>query len=516
MWLQKHKPKVEEIWCHETIEPTLSKWLDEVENGTNTYTGFFLNGFLGTGKSAYVKGYLKQRGYYVQELAAYEKRDKAFMQQSFLGMVQMKSMLRNVKRCVVVDEVESLAKTEKSGLDELISYFASTKRKLAGDEVRKVRTIPIICLSTIGNLKKDQIDELKKETMFLALTEPSKKTLETITKNLFAAEDLEVDDSVITTMQSYAMSDIRLLVNTGQYLTSTEDDVDRAMDHLVKNKQNLYISDAMFRYMNNPSFTANEVNFVYTSDKSKTAMFVHENYPRAIATQSATVTTQLNHFMRTIDSICFFDVIENMMYLRNYWILSTMQGAACVQLPYHYIHRKPHGSSVWTKWPDILSVNAQAQNLKKCFREEVEKISTECSRDSQDLHHYIVVVLELIMKEKHTEAMQYLFDKKLLDSDELMKSSKRIVTVLDSLSKYIKISKTYGNWQTFYKQNKSNKELDAILRSNLVSTSTFEVKLDTPFIPLNDRGGPLSQKEQEVICKRRTRTRMKVQVKKRQ
>lgn len=472
IWYEKYRPKcLDDITIPDHTKEELKEWFKKFQQGDNTQCALLFMGPPGLGKTSLAHIILKEFGYSVKEFNASDIRSKSLIMENLDGLINMASVHTvgrpNVKVGIIMDEVDGMFKGDRGGMDALLSFIAiPSKRTKAKDVVNHNRKVPVICISNIAGVKKDKINSLKKECFTIEFTVPSDQDMITVLDKIATNEKMEISADAKDRIVSYSQADFRKLISLMEFIHTCYlglpigvEEVEHCLLVMTPKAQDLYVTDAVKKFMND-KLDAHEIQSIYNSDKSKTPMVIHQNYLSAVSAQKEPISTKLQTAIHIINSLIISDEIEKMMYSNQNWGLQHAQSLTCAHIPSYYINRKPKQYPIEPKWAGILSVNSQAQNLWKNVHLELEAMSTSNKIYSiGDLQHIIELIFHHLINGNVEQSMALVSRYKLCH--ELHEHSKKALTVLDKLGKYIKSSPYYGLWAKFMTKNKSNHELDA-------------------------------------------------------
>jgi hypothetical protein len=184
-------------------------------------------------------------------------------------------------------------------------------------------------------------------------------------------------------------------------------------------------------------------------------MVVHHNYLKAICMQETTVAEKISCIIATMDSLVVSDVIEKTMYNTQCWFLQPIQGYASTYIPNYYINKHPKTAVAQSEWASVLSVSSQSQNLKKNARDLQYNVHSYTITDVQSL---IEITFQLFVTQKYEHAVRHIVYYKLCNLDEF--KTKKAVTVIDKIAKFIKLSRYHLRWSNFKETIKNDKMFD--------------------------------------------------------
>jgi len=380
--------------------------------------------------------------------------------------------------------------------------------------------VPIICICNIGNVKKETINSLRKDCFTIEFTVADSISLSKAADRVIQSEKMRITDEAKKTIVEYSQGDFRRLLNILEFIDLYKgkiliDDqiLDRCFSLICRKDQDLYITDAI-RELINARQDPVRIQAIYNGDKSKTPMVIHQNYLRSISVMKTTAMNKINLALVVVNSLITSDVIEKIMYNTQNWSLQPIQSYTCAHIPNYYMNLASKTTQVDAKWASVLSINSQAQNLRKNIYLELHKLSNHKTYNIADLQHIIELVFIRLINNDILPAVELLYSYNLfsLDNDTVTQShftgkvitelsKKKALLIIDKLAKYIKISPYYEQWNQFKSLNKNNKELDAHIKSALIEKMGSDTSLTMKIHTTHDRktGKPKTAQTQSKI-----------------
>jgi len=478
LWYERYRPKsLDDIIISKAKKIAVKEWFEKYQAGDTAQCAMLFIGPPGLGKTSLAHIILKEYGYTVKEFNASDIRSKSLITENLDGLINMTSVkslgvIKN-KPAIIMDEVDGMFKGDRGGVDALLSFISIPSKRKRKNFVNHNRSVPVICICNVGNVKKETINNLKKECFTIEFTLPSSGEIMTVLDKVACHEDMDISDEAKDQIIEYAQTDFRRLICLLEFIDNIYGKVCIGMDQMKKcfsimclKEQDLYVTDAV-KKMINEKLDPYRIQAIYNSDKSKTPMVIHQNYLRAIAGQGKQkVEEKLADSISIMESLIVSDEVEKIMYNTQNWGLQPVQSLTCAHIPSHYINRKAKQHIIETKWAGILSVNSQAQNLWKNVHQELNQMCSNKTYSVTDLQHLIEVIFHYLITAQIEPAMMRISNYDLCpefhDHDKKSgKDRKKALTIIDKLGKYIKISPYYVKWDKFLQKNKNNKDLDA-------------------------------------------------------
>jgi DNA polymerase III delta prime subunit len=516
IWFEKYRPKsIDDLVISNTKKDLIRQWFIDFQAGTTSQFAILLIGPPGLGKTTLAHIILHEFKYHVKEFNASDIRSKALIEENLSGLVKtpsnfLASRRRNFKggsipiNGVIMDEVDGMFKGDRGGVDALLSFITPTEKY--GPDKPHNRKVPIICICNIGNVKKETINSLRKDCFTIEFTVADSISLSKAADRVIQSEKMRITDEAKKTIVEYSQGDFRRLLNILEFIDLYKgkiliDDqiLDRCFSLICRKDQDLYITDAI-RELINARQDPVRIQAIYNGDKSKTPMVIHQNYLRSISVMKTTAMNKINLALVVVNSLITSDVIEKIMYNTQNWSLQPIQSYTCAHIPNYYMNLASKTTQVDAKWASVLSINSQAQNLRKNIYLELHKLSNHKTYNIADLQHIIELVFIRLINNDILPAVELLYSYNLfsLDNDTVTQShftgkvitelsKKKALLIIDKLAKYIKISPYYEQWNQFKYLNKNNKELDGQIKSALIEKIGSDTSLTMKIHSTHDR-----------------------------
>lgn len=533
IWFEKYRPKsMDDIVISDNKKKALREWFTKFKSGDNQECGLLFTGPPGLGKTSMAHIILREFGYRPKEFNASDIRSKILVKDNLNGLINITDVNRITGKKIlpigiIMDEVDGMFKGDRGGIDELLSYISVPSNRKKKVNKNNNRTIPIICICNIGNIKKETIKNLQKECYEIRFSMPDTRQMTTVLNRIVVAEDMTVAENAVKEIVDYSQGDFRRLIGILEFLCVVrgkhidKPDVEWAYDVLSRKEQDLHITDSIRGLINN-RLDGHTIHTIYDGDKSKAPMVVHQNYLRAISVQKTTPFNRIENAISCIDNLIISDVIEKTMYNTQCWYLQPIQGYTCTTMPNYYINKYPKTAPVDAVWASVLSVNSQSQNLKKNMYQEIYAVDRSHGYSIEDIQTIIEVIMHHIISGNTETAVKMLLSYNLTDLEDCLKPTcrKKAVLVIDKIAKYIKISPWYKKWVKFRDANKSNRDLDQSIRDyvkmynkGMTVTTSKPVKLPQPSVSVTPKSAgvvPKTDEEQRVLARKRKSVVIKV------
>jgi DNA polymerase III delta prime subunit len=278
-----------------------------------------------------------------------------------------------------MDEVDGMFKGDRGGVDALLSFITPPGKY--GPEQHHTRKVPIICICNIGNVKKETINALRKECFTIEFTTADNISLSKVVDRIVKQEGMQLTEEVQKHIIEYAQGDFRRLTNILEFIDAmvgkspiTMKELDQCFNLMCRKEQDLYITDAI-RELINRRLEPHRVQAIYNGDKSKTPMVIHQNYLRSISSLRLSPLNKINLALVVVNNLITSDMVEKIMYNTQNWSLQPIQSYTCAHIPNYYMNMVGKTAYVEAKWASVLSINSQAQNLRKNIYMELHKMS---------------------------------------------------------------------------------------------------------------------------------------------
>lgn len=453
LWYEKYRPKVlDDIIMSKSKKDAIIEWFEKFRRGETKECSMFFIGPPGLGKTSTALVLLNHYGYKVKEFNASDIRNKSLVKENLDGLINHVSVFSHGKvNAIIMDEVDGMFKGDKGGIDTLLSYISIPSSRKKAKVVNYNRHIPIICICNDGSVKKDTINNIKKNSFTVTFTKPSNENMLRIIDKICKSEDIELDTSSKEELIHHSQGDMRRLICILEHIHNssggkiTKDCVTSVLKNITMKSQDLYVTNAVSKIING-KISSQEIFSIYRNDKSKVPMVINENYPQCISSQKCTGKTKLKSMLAISDAQACADEIEKIMYNSQNWGLQKIQAIGCAHIPYYYINMYPRKSKVEPRWTKILSTNSQTQNLKISTHGVLNKMSTKKTYMPSDLTCIIELIFIAIIKGKTDKAIDLIKKYRLIQDID---KCKNIMTEIDKLSKFIKISKWYKEWKDY-------------------------------------------------------------------
>lgn len=472
LWCEKYRPKcMDDIVISDRKKQTIEKWFNSFQDGTNPQCAMLFTGPPGLGKTSLAHVILDQFGYDVTEFNASDIRSKSLITKNLHELINFNNVQKYLgtgntrPTAIIMDEVDGMFKGDRGGVDALLSFISVPSKRKKKSTSNFNTKVPIICICNIGNVKRETINNLKKECCTIEFTLPSDSEVYLVLERITNDQKMQIVEDAKNKIVEYSQGDFRRLVCLLEFIYNfhrTElidlEMLDHCLSIICQKEQDLYVTDAVRKMINEP-LNPYQIQSIYNSDKSKTPMVIHQNYVRAVSAQKTTIKTKVSLCLSIINSLILSDEIEKIMYNTQNWGLQPIQSLTCAHIPSYYINKYPKVYPIDAKWAGILSINSQAQNLLKNVHIELSNMCINKTYDVRDLQRLVEVIFIKFINDNTEEAILYILKYKLCL--ELQNPGrKKALSIIDKMAKYIKLSPYYQQWSNFISKNKNNRELD--------------------------------------------------------
>jgi len=500
IWFEKYRPKhIDDLIISSAKKDMLRQWFSDFREGISSQLAVLLVGPPGLGKTTLAHIILKEYNYHIKEFNASDIRSKSLIEEHISGLVHTPVncfVARSGQapvNSIIMDEVDGMFKGDRGGVDALMS-FITPKEKYSATS-KHTRKVPIICICNIGNVKKDTINNLRKDCFTLEFTIADSVSMAKVLDRIVQKENMQLTEETKQSIIEYAQGDFRRLVNVLEFVDLmngkkliTNHELDVCFELLCRKDQDLYITDAV-RELINKRLDPHKIQTIYNGDKSKTPMVIHQNYLRSISALKTTAMNKINISLVVVNSLITSDVIEKIMYNTQNWGLQPVQSYTCAHIPNYYMNLMSKTMYVDAKWASVLSINSQAQNLRKNIYAELQHMSKHKTYSIADLQQIIELIFIQIISGQIKSAVDMLHTYNLfsLDDDGVTAvtvkakskfsdiSKKKALVIIDKLAKYIKISPYYDQWNEFKNVHKADKELDTQIKDAIMAKLNMDV-----------------------------------------
>lgn len=530
LWFELYRPKsINDIIIPENKRKAVIEWFDNFKAGNTSQCAMLFTGPPGLGKTSLAHIILNEFGYHVKEFNASDIRSKSLIHENLYSLINIKNVQYTVgtrdKRPIgiIMDEVDGMFKGDRGGVDELISFITIPSNRKKREIKNNNRTVPIICICNIGSVKKETINNLKKECFTVEFTKPNFDDMLSVLERVTRNENMNLTPDAKKSVIEFAQFDFRRLVCLLEFIHSYHGDVmidhkelDQCYDILCFKEQDLYVTDAIKEMLNN-KLTPPQVQSIYNNDKSKTPMVIHQNYLRAISAQKTNIQNKMQSSIETIDSLIRSDIIEKIMYNTQNWNLQYVQAIASTHIPNYYINKYGKRHYIDARWASILSVNSQAQNLRKNMYIELNDMATSHGKSYsvEDLQHIIELIFHFLINGHTIKAVELMARYNICT--DLKNKGKKALPVIDKMAKYIKLSLYYDQWTKFLTKNKNNKELDTEIQqqyqkitTTIIETAGDNINIPTPKPKPQPKSKSIEQQQQLANSRRKIRVQVRV------
>lgn len=190
-----NKPqKTDEIIGQSNALAKFSTFLDNFTKGT----GLFLYGPIGSGKTASVYAFAKERKYEILELNASDGRNQKDLEE-FLSKATGQMSLFATKKIILLDEVDGLSGMKDRGASKVIAEYIAKS------------TFPIIV--TGQDIFDKKLAPIKKSCLTVEFSELKASNIKIIIKNILDKEKIKLDEKIIDKVSQECGGDARAALN---------------------------------------------------------------------------------------------------------------------------------------------------------------------------------------------------------------------------------------------------------------------------------------------------------------
>lgn len=184
-----------------------SKSLKTSDKPTNS---LLIYGSPGIGKTSMATLLLKKYNYDILEFNASETRTRKILQEKLEKIDGSHNIIdfmchKKTRIAVILDEIDGLSTGDKGGMKEINSIIDCAKDK----------NTPFICISNSVNKK---MDSLKRRSLCIKISEPSKTNLKQVINTISKTENINIEEDTINLIISKSQGDIRRCITLLEYL----------------------------------------------------------------------------------------------------------------------------------------------------------------------------------------------------------------------------------------------------------------------------------------------------------
>jgi len=456
IWFEKYRPKtLADISISQQKIDMLLQWFRDFKLNKTEYRALLFIGPPGLGKTTLARIIFDKAGYDAREYNASDIRSKKLVNSNFDYLMSLKNIDQLVNSearptAIIMDEVDGMCKGDRGGLEELLSFIPSKRKKTSKTE--QPVDIPVICICNTGNIKMDIIKQLKTKCTEINFYLPDNQTMLKTFQRITVAESMTFDtEETIEHIIKYSQSDFRRMINILEYLrnrygtTITMSHIEDSYSVLCQKEQDLHVTDNVRKLINNEMSYMDVIN-IYNRDKSKVPMVIHENYLNAIRTQKVGFFTKLSNAIECINSLVESDLTEKHMYNTQAWYLQCVQGVSCAYIPNYYMNKEQKSMTSGAKWTSILPVDSHSHSLQKKMHELIFTINRKYSYCLTDVQFLCSFILHALTCGQVEYAVKLMINYGLISDDDISNKKKKPIGIVTNLFKYIKLNTDADKW----------------------------------------------------------------------
>lgn len=304
---------------------------DFYSNVKNCKRGLFIYGKSGSGKTEFIKKYLKENNYDPIFYEPHEQRNKNSLQLdnmyntrvNVLNMFKQKQQQNKV--VIVVDEIENMNNGDKTGITSLIKCLKIKKNKR--NDIKNIN--PIICIGSTNSEKK--IKELLDVCKIVTIDNPTNTIIESIlTKYIdyhYIREKRQLNKLInIVGNNLHRVTTIIEFINKN--INSHHVDTINDNTNDTTNKTNIinYFFDSSEStkeivqklYKTNFSIDHHK-KIISDNDRTIVNLIWHENLPNVLSSLNA--KERINIYKTLLDNICLGDLMDRVIFQNQIWYL---------------------------------------------------------------------------------------------------------------------------------------------------------------------------------------------------
>lgn len=431
-WELKYKPiSLKEFIGHNTEKQIIINWIETFDT-VSTKT-LILLGNHGIGKTLFIELLAKEYNYKITRINLSNSKNIKISFNTINGLLDTNNIKVNTdetqKNLLLIDNADYITKNPNLNIiKELVTN--NNKKSL----------FPIIFI-TNGHHNKF-IDNLSDYALKIKFKNPSSKDMLTLVNVICSGEKVTVPDDIKSKIIDFAQNDYRRLnnilndifINLKKHtnLNGSKDcltlDIFKKYIQISKQKD-IYVD--LFESTKYLLFNYSSINHIislYSYEKVKLPLMIHENYIGTLFNKATNNTQRLLSIQRISDYISKSDIIETNIYLDQTWGLRDIHGFfSCVKPSYELSKFKNINTYQKIEFGSDLHKNS-TKNINKNTLEEFKKLFPDKSLDELlFMSKYIYDIIQETKYEKLKSIMEtYKLSYKHIESFLKLDKTKKI------------------------------------------------------------------------------------------
>lgn len=351
-----------------------------------------LSGPPGIGKTTSARLVAGLCGRSVMELNASDTRSKKLIAEGLANVVQVGVLdfdSSNVKRVIVMDEVDGMSASDRGGVQELI-------------RVIKISKTPIICIC--NDMSKSAVRSLANHCYDLRFQRPHVSSILKRVKEICRKEKLQVEDEALQGMVQSTGNDIRQMLNALQMWSVsdrelTDKDARSRIGEINKDAiQRLSGFDATrFIFCESHSKPVSKLYDAFFVDYDLIPLMVAQNCVAAAQASKQGEMEKMTNIQKAADAIVDADIVSRYVRMDQRWDLLTSQAMLNVRAA--YTSNGPIGFPGFPEWLGKQSNANKRARLLSELTNHARCSSTATSLDRRSLRFdYIPAMREVFVR----------------------------------------------------------------------------------------------------------------------
>lgn len=289
-WVEIYRPrKFSEIKGQDEAVEKLKNFVRSFGKGKKA---MILYGPPGTGKTTLAYASAAETNSEIFELNASDLRDKNRLREILKPVLEQKSLM-NLRKIILVDEVDGISKEDWGGLPELNELIESAHW-------------PIVL--TANDIWDKNFSQLRKNCELVQFKEIDYKTIKEILSSILKKENKSLDTNVLTGISVKAKGDLRAAINDLQIAVGMEDPT-KILDN-DRNKEIDIFNVLRMIFKNKPSENTLRLFDSVNMPIDEIMLWIEENIPAEYKGEE---------LAKAYDALSMADVFKGRIYKQQYW-----------------------------------------------------------------------------------------------------------------------------------------------------------------------------------------------------